>query len=210
MVQLSSGITVVIPTHPARIENGMLGRAVESVLNQQLKPSALVVECDEDGSGAAATRDRGLRKVTTEWVAFLDSDDWFYPEHLKVLAAGAKIFNASYVFSYYMVHFPDGRPWPANDPLGHFGKQFNPKAPHQTTITTLVRTDLAKQVGFHEPPPDSVVGGHRGGEDWHFTVGCAESGAKMVHIPRRTWAWVHHGANSSGIPGRGDAAPRQA
>ncbi|MDH6448165.1 hypothetical protein M2155_000573 [Streptomyces sp. SAI-119] len=209
MVQLSSGITVVIPAHPARIQNGMLARAVESVEAQKLKASALIVECDEEGLGAAVTRDRGLRKVTTEWVAFLDSDDWFYPEHLKVLATGAKIFNASYVFSYYMVHFPDGKPWPQNDPLGHFGKQFNPQKPHQTTITTLVRTELAKKIGFHEPPPDSVVGGHRGGEDWHFTVGCAEAGAKIVHIPRRTWAWVHHGANSSGIPGRGDAAARR-
>lgn len=202
-------ITVCIPAHVARVENGMLDRAVASVKNQLLPAADISIAIDEHGDGAAITRQRALDAVTTEWTAFLDSDDWFYPEHLKVLAAGARIFKADYLFSYYMVHFPDGRPWPANDPLGHFGKQFNPKAPHQTTITTLVRTDLAKQVGFHEPPPDSVVGGHRGGEDWHWTVGCAEAGAKIVHIPRRTWAWVHHGANSSGIPGRGDAAPRQ-
>ncbi|WP_406170368.1 glycosyltransferase family 2 protein [Streptomyces canus] len=202
-------ITVAIPAHPARVANGMLDRAVASVKNQILPAADISIAIDEHGDGAAVTRQRALDAVQTEWVAFLDSDDWFYPEHLKVLAAGARIFNASYLFSYYMVHFPDGKPWPANDPLGHFGKQFNPLAPHQTTITTLVRTELAKKIGFHEPPPDSVVGGHRGGEDWHFTVACAEAGAKIVHVPRRTWAWVHHGANSSGIPGRGDAAARR-
>jgi len=202
-------ITVAIPAHPARVVNGMLDRAVASVKNQLLPAADISIAIDEDGDGAAVTRQRALDAVKTEWTAFLDSDDWFYPEHLKVLAAGARIFNADYVFSYYMVHFPDGKPWPANDPLGHFGKSFNPQKPHQTTITTLVRTELAKKIGFHEPPPDSVVGGHRGGEDWHFTVGCAEAGAKIVHIPRRTWAWVHHGANSSGIPGRGDAAGRR-
>jgi hypothetical protein len=201
-------ITVCIPAHVARVENGMLDRAVASVKSQLIPAAAISIAVDEDGDGAAVTRQRALDAVKTEWVAFLDSDDFFYPEHLKVLATGARIFNASYVFSYYMVHFPDGRPWPQNDPLGHFGKSFNPQAPHQTTITTLVRTELAKKIGFHEPPPDSVVGGHRGGEDWHFTVGCAEAGAKIVHVPRRTWAWVHHGANSSGIPGRGDAAAR--
>ena len=198
-----------IPAHPARVANGMLDRAVASVKNQLLPAADISIAIDENGDGAAVTRQRALDAVKTEWVAFLDSDDFFYPEHLKVLATGARIFKASYVFSYYMVHFPDGRPWPQNDPLGHFGKSFNPQKPHQTTITTLVRTELAKKIGFHEPPPDSVVGGHRGGEDWHFTVGCAEAGAKIVHVPRRTWAWVHHGANSSGIPGRGDAAARR-
>lgn len=199
-------ITVAIPAHPARVANGMLDRAVASV-KAQLNPAAdISIAIDETGAGAAATRQRALDAVQTEWVAFLDSDDWFYPEHLRVLAAGAKIYRAQYVYSYYMVHFPDGRPWPANDPLGHFGKPFDPRRPHQTTITTLVRTELAKAIGFHEPPTDSVVGGHRGGEDWHFTVGCAEAGARIIHIPRRTWAWVHHGGNSSGMPGRGDAA----
>jgi hypothetical protein len=203
-------ITVCIPAHPARVANGMLDRAVASVKNQLLPAADISIAIDEKGDGAAVTRQRALDAVTTEWTAFLDSDDWLYPEHLKVLAAGARVFNASYVFSYYMVHFPDGKPWPANDPLGHFGKPFNPAAPHQTTITTLVRTDLAKAVGFHEPPPDSIVGGHRGGEDWHFTIGCVDAGAKFYHAPRRTWAWTHHRGNSSGIPGQGDAAARQA
>ena len=202
-------ITVAIPAHPARVANGMLDRAVASVKNQLLPAADISIAIDENGDGAAVTRQRALDAVQTEWVAFLDSDDWFYPEHLKVLAAGARIFSADYVFSYYMVHFPDGKPWPQNDPLGHFGKQFNPQAPHQTTITTLVRTELAKKIGFFDPPEGAEIGGHRGGEDWFFTVGCAEAGAKIVHVPRRTWAWVHHGANSSGIPGRGDAAARR-
>ncbi|MEV6504780.1 glycosyltransferase [Streptomyces sp. NPDC051642] len=202
-------ITVVIPAHPARVANGMLDRAVASVRNQLHPAADISIAIDEHGDGAAVTRQRALDAVKTEWTAFLDSDDFFYPEHLRVLAAGAKIFKADYVFSYYMVHFPDGKPWPANDPLGHFGKPFNPAAPHQTTITTLVRTDLAKAVGFHEPPPDSIVGGHRGGEDWHFTIGCVDAGAKFYHVARRSWGWTHHRGNSSGIPGQGDAAARQ-
>ncbi len=199
-------ITVCIPAHPARAANGMLDRAVQSVKNQLLPAADISIAIDETGQGAAATRQRALEAVRTPWVAFLDSDDLFYPEHLRVLAAGASIYRADYLFSYYMVHGPDGQPWPGNDPLGHFGRPFRNSAPHQTTITTLVRTELAKQIGFHEPPPDSIVGGHRGGEDWHFTVGCAEAGARIVHVPRRTWAWVHHHGNTSGQPGRGDAA----
>lgn len=199
-------ITVCIPAHPARVANGMLDRAVQSVKNQLLPAVDISIAVDETGQGAAATRQRALDAVTTPWVAFLDSDDLFYPEHLRVLAAGARIYRADYVYSYYMVHFPDGRPWPGNDPLGHFGKPFNPKAPHQTTITTLVRTDLAKSIGFQDVPPGALIDGQHYGEDFQFTVGCAEAGARITHVPRRTWAWVHHGANSSGIPGRGDAS----
>lgn len=202
-------ITVCIPAHPARVENGMLDRAVASVKAQLLPAADISIAVDKNGDGAAVTRQRALDAVQTEWVAFLDSDDWLYPEHLRVLSAGARIFNADYTYSYYMVHFPDGREWPANDPLGHFGKPFNPAKPHQTTITTLVRTELAQKVGFQDPPEGATIGGHRGGEDWFFTVGCAQAGAKIVHVPRRTWAWVHHPGNTSGQPHRGDAARRR-
>lgn len=199
-------ITVVIPAHPARVANGMLDRAVQSVRNQLLPAADISIAIDETGQGAAATRQRALDAAKTEWVAFLDSDDLFYPEHLRVLAAGARVYQADYVYSYYMVHFPDGRPWPGNDPLGHFGKPFDPRRPHQTTITTLVRTELAQAIGFHDVPPGALIDGQHYGEDFQFTVGCADAGAKIVHIPRRTWAWVHHGQNTSGTPGRGDAA----
>lgn len=199
-------ITVCIPAHPARVVNGMLDRAVTSVHTQKHPAADISIAIDETGAGAATTRQRALDAVQTEWVAFLDSDDLFYPEHLQVLAAGARIYQADYLFAYYMVHFPDGRPWPANDPLGHFGKRFDPRHPHQTTITTLVRTELAKTIGFHDVPPGALIDGQHYGEDFQFTVGCAQAGAKIVHIPRRTWAWVHHGANTSGMPDRGDAA----
>jgi hypothetical protein len=202
-------ITVCIPTHPARVENGMLDRAVDSVKAQLLPAADISIAIDENGDGAAATRQRALDAVKTEWTAFLDSDDWMYPEHLKVLAAAARIFNADYTYSYYMVHFPDGRPWPANDPLGHFGKPFNPAKPHQTTITTLVRTELAQKIGFRVPPEGALIDGERYGEDFQFTVECAQAGAKIVHVPRRTWAWVHHPGNTSGQPHQGDAAQRR-
>lgn len=199
-------ITVVIPAHPARVANGMLDKAIASVTAQQLPATALSVAVDHGREGAAVTRQRALDAVRTEWVAFLDSDDWFYPEHLKVLAAGMRVHRADYVFSYYMVHMPNGHPWSSNDPLGHFGKPFNAARPHQTTITTLVRTELAQTVGFREPPEGALINGERYGEDFQFTVECVKAGAKIVHVPRRTWAWVHHGKNTSGQPGSGDAA----
>ena len=199
MPSLVPGITVVVPTHPARVRNGLTKRAVGSVLGQTLPAVAIVVEQDLTRAGAAATRDRGLRKVTTEWMAFLDSDDQFKPEHLAELMACAAETGADYCYAWYL---PIGF---GADPLAHFGKIFDPEHPTQTTITVLVRTELAQTVGFREPPPGALINGERYGEDFQFTVECIAAGGRIVHLPKRTWLWNCHGANTSGQPGRGDA-----
>jgi hypothetical protein len=196
---VSSSITVAIPTIPPRA--AYLTRAIASVVEQTYQAAGISVAIDSDRRGAPHTRQRALDGVTTEWVAFLDDDDEFYPEHLETLYFEGLDVQADYIFSYYQVHGPDGRPNSA-DPLGAFGKAFDPLDPHQTTITTLVRTELAKTVGFHEPPPDALIHGERFGEDFQFTLGCVAAGARIHHVPERTWIWNHHGSNTSGQPGR--------
>lgn len=196
---MQPGITVVVPTHPARVRNGMTKRAVGSVLGQTLPAAAIIVEQDLDRAGAAATRHRGLMKVTTEWVAYLDSDDQFKPDHLAELMACAERTGADVVYSWYeAVGF-------GSDPLPHFGRVFDSNNPTQTTITTLERTALAQQVGFREPPPGALINGERYGEDFQHTVELIAGGAHIVHLPKRTWLWNCHGANTSGQPDRGDA-----
>jgi hypothetical protein len=157
------------------------------------------VEVDKYREGAAVVRNRGLQKVTTEWVAFLDSDDQLKKHHLETLVHGAQATGADYLFTWYE---PIGFRY---DPLPHFGKVFDPENPTQTTITTLVRTELAQEVGFRDVPPGKLVDGQRYGEDFQFTVECIAKGAKILHIPERTWLWNAHGANTSGLPTQGDA-----
>lgn len=195
-----TSITVVIPTHPARITNGMTKRAVGSALLQSYPASAIIVENDKTKMGAPFTRNAGLQKVTTEWVAFLDSDDQFKKNHLEVLINGAYEHGADYVFSWF-----DPIGFGGGDPLGHFGKQWDYEHPTQTTITTLVKTEIAQLVGFRTPPEGATINGERYGEDFQFTMECAEEGAKFLHIPQRTWLWNYHGMNTSGKPTNGDA-----
>jgi glycosyltransferase involved in cell wall biosynthesis len=195
---MNPGITVVIPSIPPR--STYLKRAVESVLSQTQPAAGISLAIDLGREGAAVTRQRGLEGVKTEWTAFLDDDDWFYPEHLETLFRGAAEYGADYVFSYYMVHDFTGRPRPDIDPLENFGKVFDSADPHQTTITTLVRTELAQEVGFHNPPEGEMINHQKLGEDFQFTTGCIAAGGKIVHIPERSWAWSHHGSNTSGVP----------
>lgn len=191
------GITVAIPTIPPRA--AMLTRAIESVLAQECPAAALSIAVDLDRQGAATTRDRALRAVGTEWTAFLDDDDQMQPEHLRVLMQAAEETGVDYVYSYYTVANADGTLLPHVDPLQHFGRPFDPAHPHQTTITVLVRTALAQQVGFRDPPEGALIDGQRYGEDFLFTAECAAAGAKFLHVPQRTWLWVHH-QNTSGRP----------
>jgi len=193
-------ITVVIPTIPPR--KALLQRALDSVQAQTLRPVDVLVPTDASRCGAAATRQLGLEHVKSDWVAFLDDDDEMAPFHLRTLAAAVKIFDADYVFSYFMIKDGTGRERPEIDPLGHFGRAFDPDSPTQTTITILVRTELAQAVGFREPPPGALINGETYGEDFQFTVECVKAGAKVVHVPRRTWWWHHHAGNTSGRPDR--------
>lgn len=185
-------IGVAIPAHQARLTNGMLDRATQSVYAQTLPPAAVSVAVDWAREGAPATRQRALDAVATPWVAFLDSDDMFDPDHLELLARCAEENDASYVYSY----------WHGPDILGHFGKVFDPNDPIETTITVLVKTELAKAVGF-QALPDRLA---NTGEDARLTRGCVALGAKIVHLPRRTWTYGMHGGNTSGLPTKGDAA----
>lgn len=190
---MQPGVTVVTPFHEQRRANGMLERAARSVRAQTVPVHHILAE-DIHHMGAAITRAHGLALVDTEWTAFLDSDDEMDPDHIEHLLACAKETGADYVYPWFRVVG-------GTDPFPMFyGKPFDPDAPNSTTITILVRTELAQHVGFTRDPNVQVSG-----EDFQFTLGCITAGAKIVHLPRRSWTWHHGPQNTSGLPTLGDA-----
>ena len=200
-------IGVVTASHPGRGQNGHMERVCRSVWEQELPARGHFIVNDVDRRGAAWTRQAALEANPFEWTAFLDSDDWFLPQHLRRLAETQVETGADYVYSWYwLAHGPEvlmetTQPFP----LTHYTEPWNPAEPRQTTITVLVRTELAKEVGFWAPEDETTFpDGLRVGEDWGFTLGCNERG-KIHHLVERTWVWNHHGLNTSGRPDRGDA-----
>lgn len=193
---LTPGITVCIPVHPARFRSGLLLRALQSVTHQTLQPDSVIVLNDRDRDGVGVIRQRLLDQVRTEWVAWIDSDDEWSPEHLKKLKQVADETGSVYVFSGYHA---------ITDPLGHFGIPFNPCSPYHTTMGILERTDLAKEVGF----PPSASHGTFSNEDWAHITGFAalacERGLRMTHLAERTWTYHMGHGNTSGLPTQGDA-----
>lgn len=208
-------VTVCIPSIPPR--NAMLRRAVASVLAQDM-PVGLSVYVDREKRGAAYARDRALAGAQTRWVAFLDDDDELDPDHVRKLLSTAVAHDAGYVWSRFRIGNPmysrPGEvagvvtlPGPAPLGAGTF-QQWNEEQPAQTTVTTLVRRDIAVLAGGfqgkldHQAP--GSIGGQRAGEDWLFTLACRDllTPAGMRHHPEVTWTWHHHGSNTSGRPDR--------
>jgi glycosyltransferase involved in cell wall biosynthesis len=95
-------VTVIIPAYNRR---EMVARALASVSRQTARPAEVIVvdDASDDGTaeaaerlgarvirhdsngGTAAARNSGLAGATQEWVALLDSDDEWLPNHLETL-----------------------------------------------------------------------------------------------------------------------------
>lgn len=97
--------SVIIPCHNAV---RWIGTALRSVVDQTLPAHEVIVidDASTDGSAdairaaghavrllsctfhnAAAARNTGIEAATGEWIAFLDADDMWYPNHLERAAA---------------------------------------------------------------------------------------------------------------------------
>lgn len=194
-------VTVLITTIPIRKDR--LGRALTSVEGQSLKPGHVIVQEDTEKIGAPGNRDNGIANVKTKYVALLDDDDFFYSDHLETLYRAAIETDADIVYSWFDV---DGGtdPFPMN-----FGKPWDPKNPIQTTVTLLAKTDTIRKaggysttIGLNEEQLATYAQGNTVGEDFRMVFSANQQGAKIVHVPKRTWAYCHWEHNTSGRPDR--------
>lgn len=187
-------VTVLIPTIPPRKQ--MLNRALVSVLNQLRPPDNIHVSFDHHRLGSAVNRNVALTNVDTEWVAFLDDDDEFLPQHLLVLLQNSD--DADVIYTGCNVVNPYGQDVPHREEWGRFGKPFDGfllRKKSYLPVTSLVRTKLAQQSAFRAPE-GSVY------DDWGFYLGLLDNGARFLHVPQKTWTWHHWGGNSQGLPDR--------
>ena len=132
-------VSVVIPCY-----NGMpyLPQAVGSALEQTHRPCQIIVVDDgskddsaavveklaaehpargielirQANAGEPAARNTGIHHATGEWVAMLDTDDWWEPTKLEkqLAAAAATGPDCVMVHTGWVHHFPDGRAEPKN------------------------------------------------------------------------------------------------
>lgn len=206
-----SDVTVLIPTIPGR--EALLQRALYSVSQQKIQPAAVVVEVDTGRTGAAATRNRALERVDTEWVAFLDDDDEMLPTHVKLCLVAANHTQADLVYTY--PEFVGGHdplatvdelgrftPHPVNVPFGPLQEAWLRTQGNFIPVTNLVRTNAVKAVGgFPEPYSMDVAGASNDCEDALLLVKLLDAGARFYHYCGvRTWRYHVYGGNTGGRP----------
>ncbi len=184
-------ITVAISAHTPRVAT-TLPEALRSACCQTRLADAIVVAIDHEHAGAAATKNRALAQVTTEWVAFLDSDDEFLPHHLEALAARQEATGADVVYS--IPQIPSAPSFVAAEP--QYGLPFDPDVLRQRSYiqtTSLVRAELLRTVGGFQRQPGSDL------DDWGAWLALLDGGAKFEHLPEVTFVWRHWEGNTSGL-----------
>lgn len=219
-------VLVVVPTIPARDE--LLRCALASVADQRLAADVKLtvsVVGDDAGDGAAVTRNRAWRAgdPDADWVAFLDDDDRFGPDHVQSCLDHALTTGADLVYPWFTIRDGADNDVTGGDPLrapvnGHyvtpFGAPFTSELRDELMtrnnfipVTVLVRRSLLAEVdGF--PLPGSPEWGDDCCEDWGLWRRLLRVGARFEHLPRRTWTWYWHGANTSGKPWTGRVVER--
>lgn len=208
-------VTVVIPTLPERAD--LLANAINSVNAQTLAPYEVIVEEVRPDEDAGVTRNRGLERVQTPWVAFLDDDDEFEPQHLQVLIDGAKAADTDVVYSWFRILKGDGQLRTVDDMLwlidvdglrkSAFGLAWNS---HMNVALSknnfihcccLVRTEKAREAGGF-PQTGTPEWPELHSEDWGFWIRMLKHGATFHHVPERTWHWRHWDGRTNGQPYR--------
>lgn len=169
----------------------MLSRCLNSVLSQERAPDAIVVAIDHEGVGAAATKQRALQMLDTDFVCVVDSDDEFLPHHIRIHEEAQLDTGADLVYSWFH----------GNDPFPSFffTDPWDEENPRHTTTTIMARRDMMLSVGGYTSDPNTSSPYED--DDWRMTLGLIGLGAKIHHIADRSWIWHNdHSGSTSGRP----------
>lgn len=153
----------------------------------------LKVIASQKNSGAAAARNCALQEAKGEWIAILDSDDWYTPDRLEKLLKIAYKQNADMIADdVYYIKDGDQLPW--NTLLSDSGEKIN-KITHIDSVY-FVETDLPGRGGLtlgltkpiikrnfltqHGIQYDKNI---KLGQDFWFYLTCLLHNARFVLVP---------------------------
>lgn len=198
-------VSVVIPAYNPRA--GWLAEAVESALEQVPAPAEVIVVDDgsdepvvlpehwpvhvvrQENTGVAGARNRGLASAKSEFVAFLDQDDVWYPG--KLAAQLDRMAPEVGLCSTGSDIIRDGERVPGS--AGGPGVLDYGELLHSNRITAssvLVRREaLVAAGGFPR--------GIRLADDWAAWLAIAR-GHRVEHVPEVLVGYRQHGSNASG------------
>ncbi|MEH2282078.1 MAG: glycosyltransferase family 2 protein [Nostoc sp.] len=159
-------VSVIIPAYNTET---YIGKAIESALEQTLTDIEVIMVDDassdktvevaksftdqrlkvivnQQNLGAAAARNRAFRAAQGEWIAVLDSDDWYAPDRLEKLVSLANEINADMIAD--DVYFiKDGATSPWSTLIQESGERIDKIL--KIDIVYFVETDVFGEPGLH-------------------------------------------------------------
>ncbi|WP_445634312.1 glycosyltransferase [Nostoc sp. DSM 114161] len=159
-------VSVIIPAYNTE---AYIEKAIKSALEQTLNDIEVIVVDDassdktvevaksfvderlkvivnQQNLGAAAARNRALRAAQGEWIAVLDSDDWYALERLEKLVSLANEKNADMIADdIYFINDNETSPW--STLIQESGESIDKI--FQVDIVYFVETDIFGEQGLH-------------------------------------------------------------
>lgn len=201
--------TVVVINHNY---GRFLREAVSSVLRQTRVPAALVVDdasSDESAAvlasleaaspevtvvrlweniGLSRVRNLAAARATTEWIVFLDADDWLETAYVERAEAWlARSPDVDVLVPDMTLIRGQQRPRMIKS---HIPRDWHELLGRNTIVqTSVVRRDLVTRLGGYDPGLDF--------EDWDFWTRALKGGARFARLPGAFVNRREHGANKS-------------
>lgn len=197
-------VSTVVPVY-----NGerYLATALDSIFQQDYRPLEVIVVDDgstdrsaeiaqsyqglsyiyQSNAGVAVARNTGIAAARGEFIAFLDQDDWWAPNKLRLqVAALREHLAAGYALAREQIHLEPGIGWPA---------WIRREAVLNGELiclpgTWLVRRTVFDQIGAFDPR--YVLGC-----DTEWLVRARDAGITRIVVPEVLLYWRIHDANES-------------
>ena len=159
------------------VDDGSIDRTVE-VVQRFVEQDKRIRIFSQQNQGSSGARNSGVALAGSEWLLFLDADDWIFPQHLERLT-DVLIANPSLdaVYCGWTYALPDGEyVFPHIPSLG--GDLFVPFAQYCASIvhTFLVPRSLVTSLGQFNTTLRSC-------EDWSLWQRIARTGARFGTVP---------------------------
>lgn len=210
-------VSIIMPSYNT---GHLIGKAIKSVIDQKFVDWELIVvdnhssdTTDEIVSGfqdsrisflkidnegvIARSRNKGIENARGNWIAFLDSDDWWHPEKLLSCLDEAKQVDADVVYhDLYLVHKNDQRlflrkvrgqalPSPVLDQLLQNGNVI-------ANSSSMIKRNLLNEVGGLSEEKDRFAW-----EDYDLWLNAALKSEQFLYVPKTLGYYWAGGGNTS-------------
>jgi len=174
-----SAITAALPSRLPK-----LAEACASVRSQTHPADEHLIGIDYARRGTARVVTQLALSARNEWVATLEDDDIWYPNHLAELTKAAAVGEPDILYPWCDV---EGRDWVPNS-------HFDPdrlRRENYIPSTMLIRRRLIADLGGWRD------GTQNGWEDYDFLLRALAAGARFRCVPVITWRYRFHDGNKT-------------